>query len=272
MAKVNIQPAQDRIRDEAFEKLAQTREQTVRAYLGMSQIGASCDRALWYQYRGYTPKAADGRIYAIFDLGDAVENLLISYLRLSYPVKDKDENGKQFHFSHWNNQFQGNCDGVITINGKDRILECKSANDARFKAIKEKGIREIYPVYYCQVQCYMGFSGLDRALFAIMNKNNSDIYTEKIYFNFDDFSALVQRAYTIINANTPPERLSAGPDGAVCKYCQYRLHCWYPDMAIIKTKTCKNCKHWQINDCVGKCTNTAHCANGEHWEAINEID
>ncbi|MBR5346984.1 MAG: YqaJ viral recombinase family protein, partial [Deltaproteobacteria bacterium] len=51
--------------------------------------------------------------------------------------------------------------GVTSL---DHVLEIKSANSRRFKAFRESGVRAISREYYCQVQCYMGYSGLERAL------------------------------------------------------------------------------------------------------------
>lgn len=193
-----------------------------RDYLGMSQIGDACDRRLWYAINGYMPVAKDGRIYLIFELGFAIEDIIIKNLRKAgYEISDT-----QTEFEDFDGKFKGHCDGIIYgVTKKPHILECKSANDNKFNQFKKSGIRDVSPQYYCQAQCYMGYSGLERALFVIYNKNTSEIYAERIYFDKEDFEMLRARAKYILESTTPPPKYDEDPANFECRYCDYRFEC-----------------------------------------------
>lgn len=193
----------------------------------MSRIGERCARKLWYAFRGYSPAPLEGRAAMIFDMGDRVEDAVRHWLDAAgYRVEDA-----QREFSVHAGMFRGHCDGIIHgVTSRPHILEIKSANDRRFKAFQREGIRSVSPVYYCQAQCYMGYAGLERALFVVMNKNTCELYAERVHFSREDFEALHARAHAIITANDPPERPpdhrdSAGEDAQICAWCDFHAVC-----------------------------------------------
>ena len=59
-------------------------KQPKRSYLGASRLGVSCERALQFEFTN-TPKDEDGdfpgRILRVFDVGHALEDLVINWLR-----------------------------------------------------------------------------------------------------------------------------------------------------------------------------------------------
>jgi len=246
----------DKIAAEIYES-ATRRTNERRRYLGMSAIGGPCDRALWYGFRGYTPAPIDGRALLIFELGDCIEDILIRRLRdAGYRI-----DGEQLAFEAHEGFFRGHCDGVIHgITKRPHILECKSANRRRFETFRDFGVRAVSPTYYCQVQCYMGYGRLERALVVIYCKDTSEIYTERVYFVKPDFEKLHERAYRIITANAPPPRAFDDESTMECRWCNYRLHCWMPEEAIIMAddKVCGTCWYqiWQgLKPC---CTHPDH--------------
>lgn len=231
-------PNQDRIALEMYEAVARTRD-NARTYLGMSQIGNPCERALWYQFRGFNAKPIEGRILMLFRFGDRIEDEIIHHLKLAgYQVE-----GQQEGFQGFNGMFRGHCDGIIHgVTQRPHILECKSANTRKFKAFKDNGIRSISETYHAQGQCYMGYSGLERALFVIQCKDTSELYTERVYFSVDDFKALKEKASRIISANQMPERRFS-ETSFDCKWCDYSGHCWQPEETPITNQVCGNCQH-----------------------------
>ena len=219
-------PAQNRVVNEMYEAASASRD-SPRSYLGMSQIGERCARKLWYAFRGYSSAPLAGRAAMIFDLGNRVEAAVLHWLAAAgYRVEDA-----QREFSAHAGLFRGHCDGIIHgVSSRPHILEIKSANERRFKAFQSEGIRAVSPVYYCQAQCYMGYAGLERALFVVMNKNTCELYAERVYFSREDFEALHARAYAIITANNPPARLPEhreGPEQGTqsCAWCDFHAVC-----------------------------------------------
>lgn len=220
-----------------------------RHYLGMSNIGKSCPRSLWYAFRGYTPSAIDGRAKMIFSLGDRVEDEVVRWLEMAgYKVTDR-----QRDFTELNGFFRGHWDGCIEgVTRRPHVLEVKSANANRFKAYKANGVRKISPEYYCQVQCYMGYAGLERALFVVMCKDNCELFTERVYFSKADFQALENRAREIICCNDPA---TLGRDESHCEWCNFRFRCQPDENPYVqKTRTCGTC-HW----CHADPDCTMHC-------------
>ena len=59
----------DRVAEAMYEAASRWRKDSgVRSYLGMSGIGGTCRRKIWYGFRGYTPTALEGA-----DLDDAAD-------------------------------------------------------------------------------------------------------------------------------------------------------------------------------------------------------
>ena len=221
-----------------IEAASREDENEKRKYLGMSSIGDKCSRRLWYQFRGFTPSRSDGQTKMIFDLGNRIEDAIIKWLMSAgYLV-----NERQKEFGALNGFFCGHWDGCISglsLGLTPKVLEIKSANSKRFTAIKEQGIAEITPSYYKQVQCYMGYSGLDETYFIVMNKNNCELYDEIIKFDRDMFIKLEEKAKSIIDVNIEPTK----EENEECEYCQYRMLCNSESGYVQTTKTCGTCHY-----------------------------
>lgn len=238
-----------KIVDDMYEAASRLRKDSgVRSYLGMSGIGGKCSRKIWYGFRGYTPAALEGRVQMIFSIGDAVENEIVKWLQLAgFQIS-----GRQGAFQSLNGLFRGHCDGVIEGPGVSRrILEIKSASASRFKGFQESGVEAMSSEYYAQVQCYMGYSGFQKAQFVIMNKNNCELYTERIHFKKTDFQALEEKAASIIGANAEPPK-AFDEDSMECRMCEYRLHCW-SGPHIQESPTCGTCADVSFDGIQPKC-------------------
>jgi hypothetical protein len=231
----------DKIAFELYEAAARkAARHKSRNYLGMSEIGKACDLALWLNFRDFSKLPLDGRAVMLFGFGDMIEAQVIEWLNAAgYRVE-----GRQDAFTAHNGLFCGHCDGVIHgVTKKAHILEVKSANSKRFAAFKKAGVLATAPVYYAQAQCYMGYAGLERALFVIQCKDNSEIYTERVYFDRETFNALHARAGRIIEDNEPPEGIKEGSFD--CQWCDYRLSCrdMKGHVQLASDKACGNCHY-----------------------------
>jgi hypothetical protein len=185
-----------------------------RDYLGMSSIGEPCERKLWFNFNNFPHTRFEGRVARVFDMGHSVEARVIAdFETAGYKVEET-----QLELIDPDNQFfRGHIDGIINgITSKKHILEIKSANDASFKKFVTQGI-DCNPKYAAQVQCYMGFTKLERALFVVENKNNQELYVQRVYFNKDEFLNLKTKALNIINGGLPLKNSQAG-----CYFCEYK--------------------------------------------------
>lgn len=204
-----------------------------RGYLGMSEIGEPCSRKIWYNQNDPVP-IEDPRVLRIFDLGNLIEDAMIKKLKeAGFELLDRDpDTGEQFRFTDLDERFSGGIDGVIRglpESSKWHVWEMKSANDRRFKQFKEEGyISE--PVYYGQIQLYMHYTGLDRAMVMVYNKNNSDIYYERIKYEKSTAKNLISKALEILEAEEPPERAYKRKSFYKCRFCNHKDKCWSNDV------------------------------------------
>lgn len=266
MAKL---PEQDKIALEIYEAAIREYErvnqerrygrESHRRYLGMSQIGDPCSRKLWFDFRGFSPKPKDGRMLLIFDDGDHVEEKLVKYLRIAgYKLENTGKD--QLAFRMFDDHFCGHCDGVIYgVTQLPHILECKSANKNKFETFRKNGVKATYPQYHAQCQCYMGYSGLERALVVVYCKDNAQIYTERIHFNKHDFETYNNKAFDIITSNDPPKK-TLKQDSMECQWCDYSIPCWSPGEAIVMAsdKTCGTCHYFEWHGLKKCCTHPDH--------------
>lgn len=213
-----------------------------RGYLGMSQIGKPCERALWLDVNGADRAPIEGRVARIFDCGNATETRVIADLRAAGFIIDGEQDG----FEDFDGRFRGHCDGVIHgVTKRPHLLEIKSANDASFKNFKKNGLKS-KPAYEGQMQCYMGYGGLERGLFVVENKNNQEIHTERVHFDRQRFEELQTKARRILTATEPPAKTG---DETECRFCDLRLSCDQPlQVDPPATGGCQGCIHYRPKD------------------------
>ena len=254
---MKLQPF-DRIANELYETVSRANNtQPRRSYLGMSSIGDSCKRKLWYSFRGYTPIPLDGKVLMIFRFGNLIESEVIAWLKMAgYRIDGTGD--KQIEFSDYDGYFKGHADGILYgVTSQPHILEIKSCNANRFKLFKQYGVQKTQSLYFYQVQLYMGYANLERALFVIQCKDNSEIYTERVYFDAETFEALRDKAYRIITANDPPPQPFV-EDSQVCGWCDHRITCWIPEDSIQTLRDCMTCEYMRWTGLVRSCLHTDH--------------
>lgn len=183
--------------------------QAPRTHLGMSQIGKNDNRTLWLQFRGCLPNEHEPRTERIFRLGDAIEIELARYISQipGVALHRCDDEGRPFRFSLFGGHFAGTLDGcVIGLPGAEKtwhVWEAKSVSSKRFGELEKQGVKTWSPEYFAQLQCYMGASGMERALFTAYNKDDSRIYIERVRFEPMEWAALQTKALRIIEATEP---------------------------------------------------------------------
>jgi len=231
---------QDRIALEIYESCSRrAAAEPRRYYLGMSRIGDPCERRLWLDYRIADKAALEGRTFRIFDNGEAAEARIITDLWAAGYTIDRE----QEEFSDFDDRFRGHCDGVIHgVTQRPHLLEIKTANAANFKIFQQKGLKEAKPIYFDQMQCYMGYGQLERGLFVVENKNTQELYTERIYFDRFRFEELKDKAQKITEATEAPPK----PEDADCYWCDFR------DYGCLNPPTggpgCPGCAWWRSAD------------------------
>jgi hypothetical protein len=161
--------------------------------------------------------------------------------------------GKQWSFTEpaTGHHFQGNADGIITglpqAPKSPHLLEIKTASDKMFKEMQKSGVKKAKPEHYAQMQIYMKWSidqfgedGCQRALYFVVNKDNDDIYTERLEYDKCEAQAIINKAMAVITAPEPPVGVSTDPTWFECKFCDYQAICHGTD---VPAPTCRSCVH-----------------------------
>ena len=209
--------------------MAEIKDKKGRGYLGFSQLGDECAKKVWYSY--WLPKPVeDPRIKRIFDMGHMLEPYVVSLLRLAgLTVYEVDENGEQFGVILEGGKIAGHIDGVITglpESSVPHLLEIKTANNTNYNQLVKKGVKNFSDTYYGQVQCYMGEMDLARCLFVAINKNNCELYFERIKYDSFIHKALIERGIDIVGGGDPPPRAYGKSTYYRCNFCNYKSRCW----------------------------------------------
>jgi len=228
---------------EIYDKYVKRREPPHRLHLGGSQIGHSCNRYLWYQFRWADHEIFDGRMLRLFDHGEWEEKRLIKDLRdIGITVYDVDpETGRQWHFSAFGGHFGLSLDGVgqgFSESQKWHSLEFKTFNEKQFAQLKKHGMEKHKPQHYAQVQAGMELGDIPRVFYLAVNKNTDELYGERVHRKHKEGERLLKRAERVIFSEEPLEKISQSPDWYECKFCTMYKLCHQGGTAEVNCRTC----------------------------------
>lgn len=219
----------------------------LRPHLGASVLGNECSRALWYAFRWVTRRRFDGRMLRLFLTGTLEERRFLHELRKIEGVEahDKDpETGEQFRFSAVGGHVGGSMDacavGLPEAPKTWHVCEFKTHNDKSFSFLEKNGVEKAKPLHYAQMQCYMGWSGMDRALYLACNKNTDALYGERVRFDQAAFLELMAKAERVVTATEPMEKIKQDPDWYQCKFCDHHPVCHQGQVPAV---TCRSCAY-----------------------------
>lgn len=238
-----IPEPQNSTRTAIFKHYETVTDQSGRLHMGASEIGGECERALWLSFRWAKPADFDGRMLRLFDTGNHQEPRLVADLRaIGVEVWDKDQDGNQWRYKAVGGHFGGSLDGVglglPEAPKTPHLLEFKTANAKSFATMTKKGVKEAKPQHWLQMQLYMGWAGLTRAMYMVVNKDTDDIYTERIHFDQAVFDAAIQKAERIITMPEPPVTLGEDATHMTCKFCRFRDQCYGTEAPAVNCRTC----------------------------------
>lgn len=228
-----------------------------RPHMGASIIGHKCDRYIWLTWRWALKPNFPGRLLRMFDTGSREEARLVAEIQaIGATVWETDpETGLQWRVKAFNGHFAGSLDGVakgLPEGPKSpAVLEFKTHNNKSFNDLVKKRVKESKPQHHAQMQIYMGLMEIDRALYAAVNKDTDDIYTEWVHFDADEFARLMARAESLIEATTPPWRISNDKEFFECKFCSFWNHCHGGQAAEANCRTC--CHASPVHDANWRC-------------------
>jgi hypothetical protein len=238
--------AQSPTREAIFAAYEADRDEGFRPHLGASQIGKSCERALWYDFRWITPARFPGRILRLFETGQLEEARLVRNLRRTgATVLDVDpETGRQWRVEAHGGHFGGSLDavalGLIEAPRTWHVVEFKTHSAKSFRELAAKGVAEAKPQHAAQMQVYMHLTGLTRALYIAVCKDNDELHVERVTADHDMGERLLAKAKRVIDAQRPPARISEDPAWFECRFCDHHDVCHRGGSA---SHTCRSCMH-----------------------------
>ena len=215
---------------------ARNQAQPRRQYLGASRIGEACERRLGYEYH-QIPKdegcSFTGKTLRIFDMGHDGESRMADYLKVAgFELITHKEDGKQIAVEDAAGRIKGHLDGVL-ISGPVKLpypclWENKALGEKSWKDVVKHGLRKSKPVYFVQMQLYMGYHELSNGVFTALNRDTGEIYVELVPFDARSCQDSIDKAVRIVSSGNPEElgRAGRGMDDFTCKFCDYKQTCW----------------------------------------------
>ncbi len=259
-----------------------------RNYLGMSSIGRSCARALWYQFRhAKAPSRRADLIKAASD-GHAGEALMAERLRMVEGIKlvtEDSRTGKQFEFSDIGGHFRGHNDGYIRglphHNETDEwnptdVWEHKQVNEKKFnqlvKLIEQNegdALEKWDYSYYGQACLYLYYAGLTRHYLTVSTPGSRQTISCRTSANEEVAQSLIKKAERIIYSDTAPERVSNNPSWFECKWCEFSDICHDKKTPQMNCRTCLHASpeedgHWSCAKLNEPIENTMPCGGEKH--------
>jgi len=215
-----------------------------REYLGMSGLG-NCIRSLWFGFRFVKKGSINARTARIFAYGHIAERAMIEALEsigieLWNTLDNQDEFTDIFGYSKAHPDAYGK--GVPGSEKTVHLIEFKTMNANSFKDTVKKGVKASKPVYYSQMALYMYKKNLTRALFVAINKNTSELYTERLHSDNAHAKELLEKGTTIVFCEDYNELPRIGNDSSSwfqCKWCDYNDICFGKEK--VKEVNCRTC-------------------------------
>ena len=231
-------------REAIFAAYEADARQGFRLHLGASLIGKPCDRSLWYDFRWTTVAQHPGRLLRLFETGQLEEARIVRNLRrIGTTVLEVDpETGRQWRVEAHGGHFGGSLDAVA-LNLPEapktwHVLEFKTHASKSFVELVAQGVRQAKPQHFAQMQIYLRLTTLTRAMYLAVNKNNDDLYVERIELDADYADRLLAKAGRILFAARPLDRVSDDPAWYECRNCDHAEVCRGEAAAAVNCRTC----------------------------------
>ena len=248
-----------------IDKHHEAQAEVPRPHLGASTLGHACDRWLWLSFRWAVQPTFPGRILRLFRRGHEEEANIISDLR-AIGMDVRQTTGQ--HRVDFGGHVSGSLDAIIDsgVPGAPKtkhVAEFKTHSKKSFDSLVKDGVEKSKPEHFVQMQAYMAGTGLDRALYLAVCKDDDRIHTERIKLDKEVASKAIARGHRIALTDRMPEPISADPASWYqCKFCEASQFCAY-------TKTTKhvNCRTCAMATPLSD--STWHCAK---WDDVIPLD
>lgn len=227
-----------------IDKHHERQEQGQRGHLGASLLGHPCDRYLWLSFRWAVIPKFPGRILRLFRRGHMEEATLVSDLRaIGIDLRHTGRDQKRVDFgAHVSGSIDAIAEsGVPESPNKRHVVEFKTHSLKSFADLEKHGVQKSKPQHYAQMQVYMAGTGIDRALYVAVCKDDDRLHTERIRYDEEAAKRLIERGHRIALAERMPEPISADPSWYQCKFCDAKDLCH--STKLTQEVNCRTCAH-----------------------------
>jgi CRISPR/Cas system-associated exonuclease Cas4 (RecB family) len=133
----------------------------------------------------------------------------------------------------------GRPDGIITVEGKECLLEIKAMSLSGYTDLKQKGLQVAHPGYYTQVQLYMASDQLnpkvERGWLYAKHKDSCRPYDVEVPKDLNYSRPIIEATDEIVLGNQEVNRPTEPID--YCVPCRHRLFCWKDQLVLDTTGT-----------------------------------
>jgi len=213
----------------------QLQRSETKARLRCSLLG-HCPRQIAYMLMGEDKKKLQPRARITFLFGDVIEAIATTMIKSAEGIELIDQQ-REIEFEG----VKGHIDGIIVVDNKKYLFECKSMSDFSFRDLQKYGLDNTWG-YLTQTNVYMEALGLDEAVLFAINKNTG-AYDE--VFIKKDLQIIEEAKETIrlikkfeATGKLPPRKFDFIPEvfrkketgkyilPVQCSYCAYLETCW----------------------------------------------
>ena len=230
--------------DAAHEAKRASHAECFRPHMGASTLGEKCDRKLWLGFRWAVRENFPGRILRVFRRGQNEEAQVVADLQ-AIGMKVRATGAAQTRVD-FGSHVSGSIDGIITAGvpdapRKSHVLEIKTHSRKSFDALEKEGVEKAQPKHFAQVQTYMLGTGVDRALYVAVCKDDDRLYTERVELDKERAQKLVERGKRLATQDEIPPPISTDPTWFECKWCSAHDLCH--GSKVTKEVNCRTCAH-----------------------------
>ena len=257
-------PESDHSIQALIDKHHEGKKEKPRPHLGASSLGHICDRWLWLSFRWAVQPEFSGRILRLCRRGQNEEATIISDLRaIGLDVRKVSSQHRVDFGSHVSGSLDAIIDGGVPEAPKTKhVAEFKTHSKKSFDALVKDGVEKSKPEHFVQMQVYMAGTGLDRALYVAVCKDDDRIHTERIKLDKDVADKAVRRGHYIALSDSMPPPISTDPSWYQCKFCDAQEFCH--QSKTTKHVNCRTCAMaTPLSD------STWHCAK---WDDVIPVD
>lgn len=209
--------------------------------ISVGEANDACDRSLWYAFRWALPvEKHPGKLLRLFATGNIEEERLVADLESIGVEVYGQQDRIRLASGHVRGKADGKGVGIPEASVAVHLLEFKSSNAKGYKEIQKKKCKEAKPLHYGQCQLGMHAFGLTRCLYLVVNKDDDDLYSERIEYDAEFTLRLLARLERIINSPEPPSRISDNPEFFGCMFCRKKDVCHHGEWP---RSTCRSCIH-----------------------------